>query len=444
VVTENNTVKVSFAVTPAGCFNETIGAIDITPSGGTAPYTYSWQHGPTTEDLTGLASGIYRITVTDQVGCSILTAINVPRKSIQVNAQVDQPLCSGDSTGSITIVPIDGSTTYVYHWSTGDSTNSISNVPIGDYTVTITDASGCSRTLSYSITQPSSLESTVVVSNNNCGVEGSFSIDLSVASGKPPYTYLWSTGNVQQDLQNLNSGTYSVQITDANGCTATKEVVISPASDSYTCDINPESSPIICGSAGNTLTAVTTDAQSYQWSVSSSDSSWLITSGGTSSALFFTAGTPGSTSTFTLTIQKDGCVKTCTHTIAAGCEVRDNNGGGDPSTGDPCDSTIVNPPPPPPDPTEDPEPGDVEFEFTVYPNPFVHTVTFEWTADRDDRATLVIMDRCGKIITRVFSGNVVKGEKYTVEWEGERLRDRLYFYRFISSTQSKRGKLFRK
>jgi hypothetical protein len=284
------------------------------------------------------------------------------------------------------------------------------------------------------------------VNNSNCGAEGSFSIDLSVAGGKSPYTYLWSTGGTSQDLQNLNSGAYSVQITDANGCSATREIVISPASDSYSCDINPEGSPIICGSAGNTLTAVTADAQSYQWSVSSSDSSWLITSGGSSSAVVYTAGTPGSTSTFTLTIQKDGCVKTCTHVIATGCELRDNNGGGDPTTGDPCDSTIVNPPPPPPppDPTEDPEPEEVEFEFSVYPNPFVRDVTFEWTADRNDRAVLVITDQCGKIVARLFSGPVIKGEKYTVEWEVERSRERLYFYRYTSSTQSKRGKLYRR
>jgi phenolic acid decarboxylase len=111
-VSENNTVRVNFTVTPAGCFNEPIGAIDITPSGGTSPYTYTWQHGPASEDLTGLVSGIYRVTVTDQSGCSVLTAINVPKKSIPVTTEIIQPLCSGDSTGSITVTPIDGGATY--------------------------------------------------------------------------------------------------------------------------------------------------------------------------------------------------------------------------------------------------------------------------------------------------------------------------------------------
>jgi hypothetical protein len=450
-ITQNNTVSVAFAVTPAGCFNESIGAIDLTVTGGTPPYTFAWQHGPTTEDLSGLAGAIYRVTVTDNAGCSVQSAINVPKKSIQVNAQVTQPLCNGDSTGSIVIVPLDGSTTYTYSWSTGDSTNSITDVPVGSHTVTITDATGCSRTLTYTITQPNAVVPTAVVSNGQCGAEGSFSIDLSVTGGKTPYAYLWSTGATTQDLQNLNSGPYTVQVTDANGCSASKEVVISPASDSFACTINPPTKPITCNSAGNSLTSVITDAQSYEWGVSSSDSSWHITSGQANSAIIFSAGNAGTTATFNLTFQKNGCTRTCNFEVVSGCIVRDNTGGGDPSSGDPCvpDSTtvvIVDAPQPnvlPIETVANTEDG-ATFGFQAYPNPFSRAVSFEWTAEMDDYARLVIMDPCGKVIAKLFAGNVARGEKYTAIWEGESYRERIYYYQFISSTQRKRGKLFRK
>jgi hypothetical protein len=450
VVNQNNTVTVAYAVTPAGCFNESVGAIDLTVTSGTPPYTYAWQHGPTTEDLTGLAGGIYRVTVTDNAGCSVQSAINVPKKSIQVNAEVTNPKCYGDTTGSIVIVPIDGSTAYTYQWSNGQTTNSITNVPLGNYTVTVTDASGCSRTLSYTITAPAALAPVAVVNNNNCGAEGSFSIDLSVTGGKTPYTYLWSTGATTQDLQNLNSGTYIVQVTDANGCVSSKELTVSPAANSFVCTINPPTDPIICNSAGNSLTSIVTDAQSYQWSVSSSDNSWVITNGGSSSAIIFNSGNAGSTATFSLTFQKNGCTRSCSFEIVSGCTVRDNTGGGDPSSSDPCvsDSTaagvIIEAAQAQPTEIESTPDEEIGFSLEAYPNPFAGKVSFEWTADEDDFARLIIMDQYGKVIAKLFAGQVEKGTKYAVQWEEEGFRDRVYYYQYISSTQRERGKLFKR
>lgn len=449
VVTENNTVKITFTVTPAGCFNEATGAIDITASGGTAPYTFSWQNGATTEDLSGLVGGIYRVTVTDNAGCALLTPINVPKKSIQVNAQVIQPLCNGDSTGSILITPLDNSTTYTYVWSNGYTTNSISDVPVGDYIVTITDATGCSRTLSFTITQPAALSPTAVINNNQCGAEGNFSIDLSVTGGKTPYTYLWSNGATTQDIQSLNSGIYSVTITDANGCSAIKEVDIDPVTDVVVCTINPPTTPLVCSSVGNIISSAMTDAQSYQWTVTSSDSSWSITGGSVSANAIFSVGTPGSTATFSLSIQKGGCTKTCNYVVSNSCVVRDNNGGGDPTSGDPCaDSTIIVDPPvvviPPDSIEQNPDDEEAGFKFSAYPNPFVRDVTFEFTADETGFVRLVIMDVCGKVVDVVFKGNVQKGEKYSFEWGPERSRERLYFYKYTSATQQKRGKIYRK
>lgn len=448
IVGENNTVKTTFVIVQAGCFNEATGSIDITASGGTAPYTYTWQHGATTEDLTGLTSGIYRVTVTDNAGCSLTTAINVPKKLIQVTTDIIQPLCSGDSTGSITVTPIDGSTTYTYTWSNGGTSNTITDVPVGTYTVTVTDASGCSRTLSYNVTQPAPLAATAVVSNSQCGDEGNFAVDLSVTGGKIPYTYAWSNGATTQDLASINSGTYSVMITDANGCTSVKEVVVSSTSTSFTCLIDTPANAPVCSSVGNTLTTSIADGQ-YQWSVSSSDNSWNISAGSSSSTVVYTAGAPGSTATFTLTIQKNGCTRTCSYTVSSGCIIRDSNGGGDPSTGDPCADTttvagnIVTPiePAPVTSPIVEEE---VVPQISAYPNPFDTNLMFEWTADKDEVVRLEIVDQLGRTLTEVYKGTVRKGESYKFDWTARGLKDKMYFYKFTSSTKSSYGKLFRK
>jgi len=212
--------------------------------------------------------------------------------------------------------------------------------------------------------------------------------------------------------------------------------------------INPFVGPLVCGSVGNTLISSTSDADSYQWSVTSSDNSWNITSGGSSSAVVFTVGTSGSNATFSLTLQKDGCTKTCSYSVATGCEVRDSNGGGDPSSDDPCstpDSTttvvVIDVPLEEPATTEDPE---VLFKISAYPNPFVRDITFEWTSPCDDRVRLEILDGLGRKLTDVYVGNVRKGETYSFAWTAFGLKDRMYYYKYTSSKRSTHGKLFRK
>jgi len=450
VITENNTVRVSSSVTAAGCSNEAIGAIDISVTGGTAPYTYSWQHGATTEDVSGLVSGIYRVTVTDNLGCSIQTAINVPKKTIQVSTDIIQPLCHGDSTGSITVTPVDGTNTYTYSWSNGETDNTLTNVPVGSYSVTITDPSGCTRTLTYAITQPSAITASTTVTNTQCGDEGSFAIDLSVSGGKSPYTYLWSNGATTQDLQNLNSGNYSVTIKDFNGCTSLKNITIDPVVISWSCLIDPPSYELVCNSAGNLLGTSVTDANQYMWSVSSSDNSWTITSDPSNAAIAYTAGNTNTTATFNLTIVKDGCTKTCSYVVSSSCSVRDNTGGGDPSTGDPCatdtvvvnDSTITAPITEPTAAVNEEE--TTEINMSVYPNPFESTMNFEWVATKDEVVRLEILDALGRPLTEVFIGRVHKGETYKFDWTGAGLKDRMYFYRYSCGNKSIYGKVFRK
>ena len=332
---ENNTLVVTGTSLPTSCSDDASGLIDVSVSGGTSPYSFTWSNGATTEDLSGLTSGYYTVTVTDAKGCTANAGFTVAKKTFQLNRTVDPPSCNGGADGSITLDPPDGGTEpYTYQWSNGATGPSLSSVSAGTYTVIVTDATGCSRTLTIQVNEPQPLVATAVTSNSGCNSEGFFSIDLTVSGGAAPYTFNWSDGHTSEDLDNLQSGTYTVVITDANGCSTVKEIVVEAPSAPWSCLISELGAMPVCGSVNNHLSTPVTDAETYSWTVESSDGNWSITSPADAASIDFTAGGQNSSATFTLTLQKGGCLKTCAYTVTA-CTVQDNGGGTDPGEGDP-------------------------------------------------------------------------------------------------------------
>ena len=306
-----NTLRLIAQVTKTGCQEDESGAIYLTVTGGTEPYTFEWSNGETTEDLSNLKAGYYQVWVTDALGCSRSLLLVVTADKLLVSSDVTAPGCFGDSDGAISITPLSGEAPYSYLWSNGETGSEISNLSSGFYSVTITDATGCSSAYNYFLSQPSALTGSYTVSNSDCNAEGFYNIDLSVSGGKLPYTYDWSNGEVTQDLSSLHSGEYKVVVTDANHCTWEQVITIEGNPSDLTCLIENPTPDIRCNTAGNLLNATATDADSYNWHINSTDGSWLITAGGATPQLTYTSGNAGSSATITLTIQKDGCTKSC-------------------------------------------------------------------------------------------------------------------------------------
>jgi len=328
------TLAIKGMPTPTTCTGDASGAIDLTVSGGEEPYSFAWSNGETTEDLSGLASGSYTVTVADAKGCTVSSTFTVTKSSFQVPRTVVQPSCHGDSDGSITLQePIGGTGPFTYVWSNGETGTSLTDLSAGIYSVTVTDAAGCTRTLTCTITEPAEIFADAAVSNLQCNADGSFSVDMTVSGGTAPYSYEWSNGSTSEDIDGLQSGSYTVVITDAHGCSITKEVVVEGQPAPWACVINELTVMPVCGSQNNTLSASVTDADSYSWSVTSTDGNWSI-AGNDSPSIVFTAGGENSSATFTLTIVKDGCTKTCTYGVTA-CTPQDNGGGTDPGGEDP-------------------------------------------------------------------------------------------------------------
>ena len=203
------------------CFGNATGSIDITVTGGTAPYTYLWNTGDTTEDLANLAFGTYTLTVTDTLNCIEVIVIEVTQPAAPLDAvlSVTDVACFGDSTGSIDASITGGTAPYTYLWNTTDTTEDVSDLATGTYSITVTDTNACTFSISEVVMQPSdSLFASLQVTDVDCFGSATGSIQTTVSGGTAPYSYLWNTGDTLASISELIIGNYSVLITDTLGC----------------------------------------------------------------------------------------------------------------------------------------------------------------------------------------------------------------------------------
>ncbi len=218
------------SVVDVTCYGNTDGAVYITVSSGTTPYTYSWSNGATTEDITGIGAGSYSIQVTDNVGCiaSATYTVNEPDSiSVIVDSIVDVK-CNGNSDGAVYISVSGGTSPYSYSWNNGSTNQDLIGAPIGNYSVVITDSKGCQKNAGpYSINEPPALviDSIVKQDPTSCNNPNG-TATVYVSGGTPLYTYSWSSGDNTQTANNLSDTTYSVIVTDKNGCVVTGSITL--------------------------------------------------------------------------------------------------------------------------------------------------------------------------------------------------------------------------
>ena len=197
--------------------NATDGWIDITVTGGTQPYTYLWDHGPTTEDVSGLGKGVYGVTVTDAVSASAYESVELNEPSaISVVETIQEESGPGMLDGQIDLFVSGGVAPYTYAWDHGPTTSNISGLMAGTYSVTVTDANSESVYQSYTVTQAVvglSVSETIKEESGPAMMDGE--INLTVSGGTAPYTFAWDHGPTTSIITGLMAGTYSVTVTDA-------------------------------------------------------------------------------------------------------------------------------------------------------------------------------------------------------------------------------------
>jgi gliding motility-associated-like protein/uncharacterized repeat protein (TIGR01451 family) len=270
-LTQPTVVVLSDSHVDINCFGQSTGSIDLSVSGGTPGYLYSWTNTATTEDLTSLPSGIYTVTVNDLNNCTKTRTITLtqPAAPLALTMSVTNVACFGNSTGAVNLSVSGGTGPYSYLWSNNASTQDLSNLTAGNYSVTVTDNKGCVQTLSTPVTQPAGpLTSTLSATNIACFGNATGAIDLTPAGGTPPYTYLWSNTSTTQDLSGRTPGTYNVTIKDANNCTATNTATLTQptaALNATATSINPSCFGTTNGSVDVTVSGGTAP-YFYAWS----------------------------------------------------------------------------------------------------------------------------------------------------------------------------------
>ncbi|OWY21665.1 hypothetical protein C7N43_24105, partial [Sphingobacteriales bacterium UPWRP_1] len=181
------------------CNGGTNGAIDLTPNGGTTPYTYDWSNdGPENpdndpQDLSSVPAGVYTVTVTDNINCTAAVSATITQpNAITISSTPTNVSCNGGSNGAIDITTVGGTSSYTYDWSNDGPENpdndpqDLSGLSVGTYSVTVTDTNNCTAASSITITQPTALTASITGQTDvGCNGGNNGSVTIGASGGTP-------------------------------------------------------------------------------------------------------------------------------------------------------------------------------------------------------------------------------------------------------------------
>jgi len=252
---------------------------------GPSSYSASTQN-PSRPSSTTVMSGTYTVTVTAN-GCT-----NTSNVSVTVNANptasssAQNALCNGVCNGTATVVPSGGSGTYTYLWNNGQTTSTASALCDGSYSVVVTDGNGCIANSSSTVGEPTVLTIGSVNTTQSACASSTGSATVNVTGGTTTYSYAINGGTAQGSnvFNSLAAGTYSLSVTDANGCTATSSFTITnPNAPTATNSVAAASCDGVCDAAGTVNISGGTSPYSVNWCSTSTQTG--ITSSATNNAL---------------------------------------------------------------------------------------------------------------------------------------------------------------
>ncbi|MCL6258913.1 gliding motility-associated C-terminal domain-containing protein [Aquiflexum sp. TKW24L] len=190
------------------------------------PYKIEWSHGLTDAlHAKDLSAGSYSVKVSDKFNCNQTIYFEIKSNSgaIQLKEEVTHISCSNEPKGSIAVTADGGKAPFQFLWSNGKTTNKINGLIAGEYGLTVTDANGCSVSKTYSIQDAEPMSVSAEISNVLlCADAKSGKISLDIEGGMAPFTFSWTNGSKEKNLENVSSGEYSVKIIDQMGCETSK------------------------------------------------------------------------------------------------------------------------------------------------------------------------------------------------------------------------------
>ena len=244
-------LSVATSSTPQSANGVNDGTATATPSGGTADYAYLWSNGGTTQSIGGLAPGSYTVTATDANGCSAVQTVTVNSFNCALSAAISgaNVACFGENNGSASVSLTGAADPVSFAWSNGATTQSVSGLAPGTYTVDVTDGNGCPASLNITIAEPAQLHANATSTHESATGANDGTASAIPTGGAGSYSYEWSNGAGTQTIDQLAPGSYTVTVSDANGCTSVQTVVV----NAFNCAIAVQTnvSNITCAGAAN-------------------------------------------------------------------------------------------------------------------------------------------------------------------------------------------------
>ncbi len=271
-----NQLTYTYTKQDVNCYGELNGNFDITVSGGTPGYTFSWNPGTVSgNNPTGLAAGLYNYTVTDAWGCFVIGGDTIfqPDTLLLATATATDINCHGANDGTITIFIDGGIPPYTYQGlPIPAGTTILTDLAAGNYTGDVVDSSGCIVTLNVSIAEPAGPQ-TLVLNNTDaiCNGDNSATASADFVNATGTVTYQWTGGLTGANLTGLTAGIYEVTATDANGCELTGSVTVTEPAAPV---LNVAVTDAVCFGGDGSVTAnptVGTPPYIYQWSNGAGD-----------------------------------------------------------------------------------------------------------------------------------------------------------------------------
>jgi gliding motility-associated-like protein len=215
------------------CFGSNTGSVTVAGSGGTTPYQYklgagSYQASGTFATLT---AGSYTVTVQDANLCTFDVAVTISQPLAVLSGSIASQTnvsCFGLTNGSVTITGSGGISPYMYSLNGGtfQVSGTFNNLAGAAYTITVQDTNLCTANVSVTITEPAVLSLASTKVDVSCPGDADGSITLTITGGTQPYSVIWADGILTQDRQDIPGGTYSVVVTDKNGCAASMDIIV--------------------------------------------------------------------------------------------------------------------------------------------------------------------------------------------------------------------------
>jgi gliding motility-associated-like protein len=215
------------------CFGNNTGSVTVSGSGGVSPYTYKLGSGSyqALGTFGSLIAGPYTVTVQDANLCTFDVAVTITQPAAVLAGAITSQMnvsCFGSTNGSVTIAGSGGTAPYMYSMNGGafQASGTFNSLAGAAYTVTVRDLNLCTASVSVTISEPAALSILGTSVPASCPGVTDGSISLTITGGTQPYSVIWSDGILTQDRLNIADGTYSVVVTDKNGCAASLDIIV--------------------------------------------------------------------------------------------------------------------------------------------------------------------------------------------------------------------------